>query len=41
MDASESTSLTVGAEGKQFQEKAWAEIIKVLKEQSEDIVDLI
>ncbi|PLB52711.1 short-chain dehydrogenase/reductase family protein, partial [Aspergillus steynii IBT 23096] len=33
----ESTALTVGAEGKQFQEKAWVEIMEVLKEQSEGI----
>lgn len=37
MDASESTALTVGAEGKEFQEKAWEEIMTVLREQSEGL----
>lgn len=33
----ESTALTTGTEGKQFQDKAWREIMEVLKQQSMDI----
>jgi hypothetical protein len=38
---SESTALTTGTEGKEFQVKAWKEIMDLLKEQSGEIEGLV
>lgn len=38
---SESIALTTGAEGKQFQTKAWNEILQVLEEQAADVRDIV
>jgi hypothetical protein len=38
---SESAALTTGVEGKQFQAKAWKEIMDVLKQQSEGLEDAL
>ncbi|KAJ5118698.1 hypothetical protein N7448_010405 [Penicillium atrosanguineum] len=37
----ESIALTTGAEGKQFQAKAWEEILQVLEEQALDVRDIV
>lgn len=38
---SESAALTVGAEGTQFQAKAWKEILDVLEQQSPEIREIV
>jgi hypothetical protein len=38
---SESTALTTGLEGKQFQAKAWKEIMDVLKQQTGGFDDVL
>lgn len=38
---SESIALTTGAEGKEFQARAWKEILQVLEEQAPDVRDIV
>lgn len=38
---SESTALTVGAEGKRFQDQAWQEILEVLVAQAGEVEEIV
>jgi hypothetical protein len=38
---SESTALTTGSEGKQFQDKAWTEILEVLETQAPEVRSIV
>lgn len=39
--SSESNALTTGAEGWQFQEKAWKEMLQVLVEQAGEVEEIV